>query len=305
MTSRISKIIALVAASGCFCFLVAVHAQRRANPAVWNSKIETVATLPAPRNTENIGQGNDGSFYVTSLDDRILWKITPGGMVENFFSDPSLSAFVGVATDKDDIVLGVFQRPYLRPGEGYHIDMSNVGSQILILDKNGKRKATLDGQTGQFFNGIARAGEGVFLITDENGTAVLRLDTTDKKITPWIKDALLDHPNGIKVHNGWVYIGCRDKIYRVQMDSHLLPKGGPVLFAQGPEVDDFAIAPDGTMYIPSETDMWKVSPTGEVSKFLDNAPNGPSAWVTKDGKWLYWPTRLGADRRQLVRVALK
>jgi hypothetical protein len=285
--------------------MVVVHAQRRANPAVWNSKIEIVATLPAPRNTENIGQGDEGSFYVTSLDDRILWKISPNGIVEKFFSDPSLSAFVGVATDKDDIVLGVFQRPYLRPGEGYHIDMSDVGREVWIQDKNGEGKGMIDGEEGQLFSGIARAGQGVFLITDENGTAVLRLDTTDKKITPWIKDALLDHPNGIKVHNGWVYIGCRDKVYRVQMDSHLQAKGGPVLFAQGPEIDDFAIAPDGTMYIPSDTDMWKVSPTGEVSKFLDNAPNGPSAWVTKDGKWLYWPTRLGADQRQLVRVALK
>jgi hypothetical protein len=303
MKSRIDRIVVLVVISGCLA--VVVHAQRHPNPTVWNSKIEIVATLPAPRNTENIGQGDDGSFYVTSIDDVILWKISPNGMVQKFFSDPSLAAFVGVATDKDDIVLGVFQRSYLRPGEGYHLDMSNVGSQVLILDKNGNRKSTIDGQEGQFFNGIARAGHGVFLITDENGMAVLRLDMAEKKIRPWIKDALLDHPNGIKVHNGWVYIGCRDKIYRVQMDSHLQPEGGPVLFAQGPETDDFAIAPDGTMYISSDTDMWKVSPTGEVSKFLDNAPNGPSAWVTKDGKWLYWPTRLGSGERKLVRVALK
>jgi hypothetical protein len=68
------------------------------------------------------------------------------------------------------------------------------------------------------------------------------------------------------------------------------PKGGLMLFEQGVRTDDFAIAPDGTIYIPSGTKIMKVSPTGEVSQFLDNVPNGASAWVTKDGKWLYWAT---------------
>jgi sugar lactone lactonase YvrE len=295
-----------VRAVGACLFTVALHAQ------VANSKIETVATLPAPGNTENIAQGQDGAFYITSLSERILWKVSSTGTVEKFFSEPSRSAFVGVAANKNEIVLGVFQRPYLRPNTGgqpggrAQLDMSNVGSQILVLDKKGKLKATIDGQTGQFFNGIALAKDGVYLITDTAGTTVLRLDTASKKIEPWIKDDLLARQNGIKVHNGWVYIACIDKIYRVQMDSNIKPKGGPILFAQGVPTDDFAVAPDGTLYISSGTTMMKVSPTGEVSKFLDNAPNGAASWVTKDGKWLYWPTRLGdAPQRLLLRAALK
>ncbi len=39
--------------------------------------------------------------------------------------------------------------------------------------------------------------------------------------------------------------------------------------------------------------------------FLDNVPNGASTWVTKDGKWLYWPTRGGDAPQRLLRVALK
>src|SRR3989475_8128675 len=47
------------------------------------------------------------------------------------------------ATNKDEIVLGVFQRPYLRPNSGQgggppQLDMSNVGSQVLILDTKGR-----------------------------------------------------------------------------------------------------------------------------------------------------------------------
>jgi hypothetical protein len=96
-----------------FSFAVGAVGQNAPAP---NNKVETVATLPSSANTENIGQGPDGSFYITGLPDRVLYKIGANGRVENFYTAPSLSAFVGVATNnKDDIVLGVFQRPYQRP----------------------------------------------------------------------------------------------------------------------------------------------------------------------------------------------
>jgi len=308
MTDRITRIVILVVAA-CLGTTVAGPAQGQLTPAL-NNKVETVTTLPALGNTENIGQGPDGSLYITGMADRILWKVSPNGHVENFFSVPSLAAFLGVATNKNEIVLGAFQRPFRRPapagsqGAAPTNDMSNVGSQILVLDKAGKLKATIEGRDGQFFNGIARAGDGWYLITDSNGTALLRLDTAKRRIEPWLKDDLLTRANGIKVHDGWVYVGSSgDKLYRVQIDSKGKPKGGLMLFEQGVRIDDFAIAPDGTIYIPSGTKIMKVSPAGEVSQFLDNVPNGASAWVTKDGKWLYWATRAGPS--QLLRVALK
>ena len=291
-------------------FSVAAGAQAQNAPAP-NNKVETVATLPSSANTENIGQGPDGSFYVTGLPDRVLYKITPNGRVENLYTAPALSAFVGVASNnKDEIVLGVFQRPYQRPNSGPaggppQLDMSNVGSQALILDTKGKLKATINGQDGQFFNGIAYAGNSSYLITDTASTSILRLDTAAKTIEPWFKDDLLARPNGIKVRNGWVYVASVDKIYRVQMDSNGRPKGGANLFAQGVRTDDFSIAPDGSLYISSGMTMMKVSPKGEVTKFLDNVANGASTWVTKDGKWLYWPTRGGDAPQRLLRVALK
>ncbi|PYS04514.1 MAG: hypothetical protein DMG15_14805 [Acidobacteria bacterium] len=301
---------AVILATAALCLSTAGLAAQTQNAAAANNKVEPVATLPSSANTENIAQGADGSFYVTGLPDRVLYKITPNGRVENFYTAPSLSAFVGVATNKDEIVLGVFQRPYLRPGSGQaggppQLDMSNVGSQILILDNKGKMKATIDGQAGQFFNGIAYAGNRSYLITDTAGTTILRLDTAARKIEPWFKNDLLARQNGIKVHNGWVYVACTDKLYRIQMDSNGKPKGGPMLFAQGVRTDDFSIAPDGSLYTSSGMTVFKVSPTGEVTKFLDNVPNGASTWVTKDGKWLYWPTRGGDAPQRLLRVALK
>ena len=160
MTNIIRAAIAAAAALYLFTAGLAVRAQ---NAAAANNKVEAIASLPSSANTENIAQGADGSFYVTGLPDRVLYKISPNGRVENFYTAPSLSAFVGVATNKDEIVLGVFQRPYLRPNSGQaggppQLDMSNVGSQVLILDTKGKLKATINGQDGQFFNRIDDEG---------------------------------------------------------------------------------------------------------------------------------------------------
>src|SRR2546427_8116803 len=133
---------AIVAAACLYLFTAGLVTQAQ-NAGAANNRVETIATLPSSANTENIAQGADGSFYVTGLPDRVLYKITPNGRVENFYTAPSLSAFVGVATNKDEIVLGVFQRPYLRPNSGQgggppQLDMSNVGSQVLILDTKGR-----------------------------------------------------------------------------------------------------------------------------------------------------------------------
>src|SRR5438445_13892001 len=105
---------AIVAAACLYLFRAGLVTQAQ-NAGAANNKVELVATLPSSANTENIAQGADGSFYVTGLPDRVLYKITPNGRVENFYTAASLSAFVGVARNKYENVLGVFQSPYLRP----------------------------------------------------------------------------------------------------------------------------------------------------------------------------------------------
>src|SRR5438034_10330016 len=165
---------AIVAAACLYLFTAGLMTQAQ-NAGAANNRVETIATLPSSANTENIAQGADGSFYVTGLPDRVLYKITPNGRVENFYTAPSLSAFVGVATNKDEIVLGVFQRPYLRPNSGQaggppQLDVANVGRQVLILDSKAKLKATINGQDAQFLQGTASAATGSYLITDTAGT---------------------------------------------------------------------------------------------------------------------------------------
>src|SRR5438477_13180403 len=74
---------AIVAAACLYLFTAGLVTQAQ-NAGAANDRVETIATLPSSANTENIAQGADGSFYVTGLPDRILYKITPNGRVENF-----------------------------------------------------------------------------------------------------------------------------------------------------------------------------------------------------------------------------
>jgi sugar lactone lactonase YvrE len=271
-----------------------------------NNKLETVVTLPSSGSTENLCQAADGSIYITGLDDKVLYKVT-NARLEKFATFPNHSAIVGVAAGNNEVVLTVFTKPYRRPAAAGGAapggpDFSDVGPEVLILDKAGKVKATVSGQKGQAFNGITPAGKGIYFIADTGSSMLWRFDSGKKQLEPWLKD--VPGANGIKVHNGWVYVSTRAGIQRVQMDSNGRP-GVLTMFAQGVRADDFDIAKDGTIYIPIDTTMNKLSPNGEVSKFLDNVPNGAAALVSKDGKWLYWSTRRGDAPQRLVRVAIQ
>ena len=293
------------------------------------SKIETVAILPSA-DTENLCGTSDGSIYVTGLDDKVLWKVSPAGHVEKFFEWPSVAALIGVAATSNGVAVGAFERPFRRPApagggrppaptaapgtaQAGGPDFSDVGSEILVLDKTGKLTATIRGQKGQAFNGITPAGDGKYLVADSNASTLWQVDPARKRIEPWLKgDALAPAgpvsvgANGIKVHDGWVYVSVtsRSAIYRVQIGADGRPRGSLTVFAQGLRLDDFDVAKDGTMYAPSGNTLYKISPKGEVSKFLENVSGGPAALVSRDGKWLYWITRGGSGPQRLLRVAI-
>lgn len=294
-------------------------------------RVETFATLPSAGATENIGQAADGSIYITGMDDKVLWKVTPAGQVEKFADVPGVAAVLGVAPADNGVVATAFLRPFRRPAPAaaqapaagaagapaapaLQIDFSDVGTEILVFDKSGKVTATIPGQKGQAFNGITSAGNGKFLIADSNAGTIWQVDPAKQQIDPWIKDDVLAPSgtvpigaNGVKAQGGWVYVSVtgRGAIYRVQMDSNGRPQGTLKMFAEGFRPDDFDVAKDGSLYSSSGTTMYKVSPDGQVTKLLENVPGGPATLVSRDGRWVYWPTRGGAAPQRLLRTAIR
>jgi hypothetical protein len=279
-----------------------------------SSAFETVVTLPLPApDTENLFEAPDGSIYITGMDAKVVWKVTPDRRVDTFATVPSVAFVVGVASTGDGFALTAFGRPFRRPGaagQPPQIDFSDIDTQIILLDKTGKVTASIPGQKAQAFNGITPAGTrgGIYLVADSNAGTIWQVDAGRKRIELWLKDDLLAPTeaarvgaNGIKVHDGWVYVSSRGTMYRVQMGPDGRPRRTLSVFAQGIRTDDFDIAKDGTIYLSS---MTKISPRGEVSPFREKVPPGPAVMVSRDGKWLYWPTR-GADAPQrLLRTAI-
>jgi len=297
----------------------------RAQDLAGGRKIETVATIPSAGYTEGLCQTVDGTVYVTGLDEQVFWKVSPNGQVQKFATPPA-HIMVPLVT-KDGFIAtarrGVSPRTPLpggvgvEPGSAVHIDFSvDVGTGILVIDKTGKVTDTIPGPKGAYFNGIAYAGHGFYVIADSGSPVIWRFDLAKRHFEPWLKDDQLAAPadarpnniagNGIKVHDGWVYVAVtsRNAIYRIRMDSKGGPKGALTMFAQGFRPDDFDITKDGTIYLPSGTSLFKISPAGEVTKFLDGAGLSAATRISLDGKWVYWPTRGGTEPQRLLRVAI-
>jgi sugar lactone lactonase YvrE len=284
------------------------------------SEYETYATFPSPGATENITQGGDGAIYVTGMDDKVVWRVTSDGMVgsvEKFASIPGVVAVVGVAPNDNGLVITAFAKPFrLAPAGGGppQINFADVGPEVIVIDKTGGITATIPGKMGQAFNGIARVASGVYLIADSNAATIWRVDIARKRIEPWLEDDALAPggaapigANGIKVRNGYVYVGVsgRSMIYRIPIDGDGRPQDALTKVSEGVRPDDFDVAKDGTIYLSSGMTMYRISPSGEATKMLNNVPGGAATMVSGDGKWVYWPTRGGTMPQRLLRTAIR
>lgn len=262
---------------------------------------EAVASIPTEFN-ENLSEDTDGTFYVTGAFESDLWKISPGGKVEKLAHFNEYPIILGIVARPDGLIMGIMRRDFRKPGG---IDISDVGPEIVMLDKKGKVLATVPGQKGQVFNGMVADGHGRVLLTDSGGGAILQFDPKTRKISTWLKDPVLAPvkglgANGLKVTRDWVYVGNREKasIYRVRRDAEGRPQGSPVLVADGlTDVDDFAVAPNDVIYVPPRDPakpgpMLRITPDGKSSTFL-TGQYGPSAVVSRDGKWVYWASGAG------------
>ena len=323
MDRKLGQCLLLAAVFACGNALALVG--RAQDTSAGSRKIETVGTIPSSGYTEGLCQTADGTVYVTGIDEQVFWKVRPNGQVEKFASTPAhimvplvtKDGFIATARKKAAPRTPLAGGIGVEPGSAVHIDFSvDVGTEILVIDKTGKVTDTVPGPKGSYFNGIAYAGHGFYVIADSGSPIIWRLDLAKKQIESWLKDDQLSSPvdarpnniagNGIKVHDGWVYVAVtsRNAIYRVQTDSKGRPRGPLTIFAQGFRPDDFDIAKDGTIYLPSGTSLFKISPTREVSKFLDGAGLSAATRISLDGKWVYWPTRGGTEPQRLLRVAI-
>jgi sugar lactone lactonase YvrE len=253
--------------------------------------LETVATTPV-NGLEGLDVARDGSIYVTDAVAHAIYKITPDGKLSEF-SKVGSAVQVILLTPDGAVVTAQERDPdfsAMRPpaaGGMNAATMGALGAEIIVLDKSGHVVRKLPGAAGSFFNGIDRFGKD-FLIADSTAGAIWRFDEHSSSIKVWLKaDALLGPggrfpaANGIKVVKGDVYVSntAAGTVYRIAT-SNGEPKGRLTPVAQHVQPDDFAVARDGTIYLPSGTKVLKISPSGQIDTLVDGCMGCDAALLT-------------------------
>jgi hypothetical protein len=313
----------------------AAGAPATAAPAVtfenMNPTVKTFADLKTIEGTENICQAADGSLFVTLINVNKLLKVSPDGKtVTEFASVPTAANMLGVGCGNDpEVVAIVFNKTFRGtpavaatattpavPATPNNFNDNDV--HAIVYDLAGKQVKDIAVPKGFGINGFDAAGGGIYYGGNSGKPEVVKLDSKTGMVTAWYdaKDYAGPPPvppagppiaiNGVRFANGWVYFrglkpGSSPAIaglYRIQVGPNGQPMGTPQeLFAvMGVGIDDFDVGPDGSAYFPSGTTLYKVTTAGVQTKLAENIVGGPSLVVGKDGKTLYWPTRVGGGQ---------
>lgn len=283
-----------------------------------SANAKTYATLPSAAATENICEQADGSIFVTLIDDKKLLKVATDGKVSEFASVPTAANMLGVGCGESEVALVVFNKTFRGApnpsGQGnLPANFSDNDAHVMIYDLSGKLKADIPTEKGMGFNGFAYGGQGMYYAGDSGSGTIYRVDGATKKIEVWFRDAKYGPNagnaigiNGVRVKNNWVYFAgaSQNGIYKIQMGPDGKAQGAPQIVEQGIRADDFDVGNDGSVYFPAGTILFRALPTGQVTVMADPIQGGPSAVVTRDGKWVAWPTRGGTAPQRVVRVPI-
>ena len=291
-----------------------------ASPPPEATMVKTFATLPSNEATENICQLADGSIFVSVMNTKTILKIAADGKVSEFASAPAMAHLLGLGCGDNEVVAVFFGKtfrgsPPVPPATtGSPMNFSDTDTHVYVYDLAGKLKADIPGAKGEAFNGFAYSGTpGLYYAGNSANGSISTVDTNVKKVALWWKDDSFapsgNSPigiNGVRVQNSWVYLSGPTKkgLWKIKLGSDGKPSGEPIQVEDSVNVDDFDVAKDGSIYFTTGAILYRAAPDGTLSKVAEPVQGGPSALVSRDGKWVYWPTRGGSANQRLVRVPI-
>ncbi len=274
----------------------------------YSAELRTLATTPT-NGLEGLDVAPDGSIYITNATAHVIHKVDTAGHVSEFANlgaavqvilltpsgfivtaqerDPDFSTLMRPApTSSDSVPAGA--SPSAPARRGFTAEaMGKLGAELLLLDKAGKVVRTIRGPDGAFFNGIARFGKN-FLIADSAVGTIWLYEAEANQVIPWFQNAALlgtngrfPGANGIKVLKDTVYVSntAAGTLYRLKT-AHGKPAGELAEFAHVPSPDDFDVTHDGNVYLPSEGNVVRISPSGQLTVLTDNCKGCDSALLT-------------------------
>jgi len=270
-------------------------------PAPAPTPMQTIATIPT-NGLEGLEVDADGTLYVTDATAHVIHRIQQNGAVSRFASLKVVPQVI-VHSTHGWLVTAQEREPdfaaIAKSGRPLGTDtMGALGAMLLELDRNGRVIRRLRGPPGAFFNGMARLGQAV-LIADSTAATIWRADARKNELTAWLRSPLLagqgghfPGANGLKVANGYVYVSntTANALYRIAVNAAGSPDGKLELVATVKSPDDFAVAKDDSVYLPSEGVLMRISAGGVVTRLAEGCVGCDAALLAENGRALLMVT---------------
>ncbi|MBV9350461.1 MAG: hypothetical protein JOZ23_02840 [Mycobacterium sp.] len=240
-----------------------------------------VAEWPAGTFLENLARDPDGqSWLVTSPSDRAVYRVSPGGSVSVAAQfDRTPTGIVAHAVIGTLCAVGTQGQP------DWHLyRITATGAQPVCALPN-----VLGG------NGMTWSGDRL-LVADSGRSVIVTVDVTAGTADIWLQHPLLttvdaQSPlpgiNGLDTHGGWVLMSSSDRgmILRVPA-AGTQPAADLEVLAERLVGDDFAVAPDGRIFIATHTyhSVLCLYPDGHREDIADHTDGvaGPTAVAIAD-----------------------
>jgi len=256
----------------------------------------TLATFPAGSFLESIAVSPDGRLFVST---------GPEGAIVTIGSDGEIRPFARVPVGPGGFVMCLAFGP---DGKLYASVLSATadvhGIWRFESDGRGARFAALPPDTVP--NGITLDGRGGLLVADSVGGIIWRVELDTASVRPWLRDerftarplvGTFPGINGIQRAGDTVFVTVSDRslLMRIPLRSDG-GAGEPDVVSGSLAGDDFAIAPDGSLYVTTHPFNTVVRVTPEGRQVVVAGPRqgvvGPTAaaigadgalYVTTDG----------------------
>ncbi len=207
---------------------------------------QTLASYPEGSFLESIVINSSGTMYISRHETGEVIQRSPNGTLSTLAAI-SNGMIVGLALDSDETLYAVGGQKEQPLKTVYRIGAAGSMEPLMTIPD------------AKFLNGMTLLQPGVFLVADSTVGVVWRVDVESRTATVWLQDESLSPQtpdsrfpgaNGIKIFDGAAYVSNSDRrhIMRVPIQANGAA-GQPELFASDTFADDFAFAPDGTLYL--------------------------------------------------------
>jgi sugar lactone lactonase YvrE len=204
-------------------------------------RADVLTTYPDGTLLESVAVSPGGDLFVTSVSDGTIYDVSPSGSSRVFSQLPDIA--VGAAFTSDGTLL-------VSSGASlYHFDA--VGAPSIAVNVPG----------AQDLNGLTAFGPGKVLVADDEAATIWQVNLKTGASSAWLSGGLLEPgnsgppigPNGIKVFNGAVYVTNTGtgNVLRIPILADG-SAGVPSVYASGFQLDDFAVASDGSLFLATQ-----------------------------------------------------